>query len=161
METKVKFVAADMPEGTPFMLHIYAAVAEQEARAISARTKAVLAMAKQRGVRLGKNGAEILAPRYKTEAKVRAEKLAPVIRQLQQHGYSMRGIALSSSTSARWRRRAVALGTHSLSSVSCSARRNQPRSACEVYRTAGRIGFAGRCPDASGHATSGEARDTR
>ena len=34
METKVKFVACDMPEATPFMLHIYAAVAEQEARAI-------------------------------------------------------------------------------------------------------------------------------
>jgi len=30
METKVKFVACDMPEATPFMLHIYAAVAEQE-----------------------------------------------------------------------------------------------------------------------------------
>jgi hypothetical protein len=25
METKVKFVACDMPEATPFMLHIYAA----------------------------------------------------------------------------------------------------------------------------------------
>ena len=39
MEAKVKFVACDMPEATPFMLHIYAAVAQEEARAISARTK--------------------------------------------------------------------------------------------------------------------------
>jgi DNA invertase Pin-like site-specific DNA recombinase len=46
METKVKFVACDMPEATPFMLHIYAAVAEQEARAISARTKVALQAAK-------------------------------------------------------------------------------------------------------------------
>jgi DNA invertase Pin-like site-specific DNA recombinase len=36
METEVKFVACDMPEATPFMLHIYAAVAQEEARAISA-----------------------------------------------------------------------------------------------------------------------------
>ena len=36
METKVKFVACDMPGATPFMLHIYAAVAQEEARAISA-----------------------------------------------------------------------------------------------------------------------------
>jgi molybdopterin-guanine dinucleotide biosynthesis protein A len=37
METKVKFVACDMPEATPFMLHIYAAVAQEEARAVSAK----------------------------------------------------------------------------------------------------------------------------
>jgi DNA invertase Pin-like site-specific DNA recombinase len=93
METKVRFVAVDMPEATPFMLHIYAAVAEQEARAISARTKAGLAIAKARGVKLGKTGAEILAPKYRAEAKARAEQLAPVIRQLKQDGFSMRGIA--------------------------------------------------------------------
>jgi hypothetical protein len=38
----------DMPEATPFMLHIYAAVAEQEARAISARTKVASATARRR-----------------------------------------------------------------------------------------------------------------
>jgi DNA invertase Pin-like site-specific DNA recombinase len=93
METKVKFVACDMPEATPFMLHIYAAVAQEEARAISARTKAALAAAKARGVRLGIHGAETLAPKYRAEAKIRAKQLAPVIRELQRDGYSMRGIA--------------------------------------------------------------------
>jgi DNA invertase Pin-like site-specific DNA recombinase len=100
METKVKFVACDMPEATPFMLHIYAAVAEQEARAISARTKAALAAAKAKGVTkdgrplvLGRTGIEILAPKYRAEAKARAEQLAPVIRELQGNGYSMRSIA--------------------------------------------------------------------
>ena len=68
MEAKVKFVACDMPEATPFMLHIYAAVAQKEARAISARTKAALAAAKQRGVRLGATGAE-RAKRFKAEQK--------------------------------------------------------------------------------------------
>jgi DNA invertase Pin-like site-specific DNA recombinase len=93
METRVKFVACDMPEATPFMLHIYAAVAEQEARAISARTKAALAAAKERGVKLGRTGAEILAPKFRAEAKARAERLAPIIRELQRDGHSMRAIA--------------------------------------------------------------------
>jgi len=56
MEAKVKFVAVDMPEATSFMLHIYAAVAQEEARAISARTKAALAAAQRRGMVLGKTG---------------------------------------------------------------------------------------------------------
>lgn len=53
MREGVPFVAADMPTADPFMLHIYAAVAEEEARAISRRTKAALAAAKARGVKLG------------------------------------------------------------------------------------------------------------
>ena len=53
METKVPFMAADMPTATPFMLHVYAAMAEAEGKAISARTKAALAAAKARGVKLG------------------------------------------------------------------------------------------------------------
>ena len=39
METGVIFIACDLPEATPFMLHIYAAAAQEEARAISARTR--------------------------------------------------------------------------------------------------------------------------
>ena len=73
METKVKFVACDLPEATPFMLHIHAAVAQEEARAVSATTKAALAAAKQRGVRLGVTGAE-RAIKY-TEARARAIEL--------------------------------------------------------------------------------------
>jgi DNA invertase Pin-like site-specific DNA recombinase len=53
MEEGVPFVACDMPNATPFMLHVYAAVAEEEARAISKRTKVALAAAKARGVKLG------------------------------------------------------------------------------------------------------------
>jgi hypothetical protein len=34
-----------------------------------------------------------LAPKYQAEAKDRAEQLAPVIREMQKRGYSMRGIA--------------------------------------------------------------------
>jgi DNA invertase Pin-like site-specific DNA recombinase len=92
MEAKVKFVACDMPEATPFMLHIYAAVAQEEARAISARTKAALAAAKARGVKLGQHGA-VLAARYRTEADERAMALAPVIDELRAKGLSQRAIA--------------------------------------------------------------------
>ncbi len=53
MESGVPFVAADMPDASPFELHIRVAIAEEEARAISQRTKAALAAAKARGVKLG------------------------------------------------------------------------------------------------------------
>jgi DNA invertase Pin-like site-specific DNA recombinase len=53
MESGVEFVAADMPTVNRLTVHILAAVAEEEARMISARTKAALAVARARGVRLG------------------------------------------------------------------------------------------------------------
>ena len=53
MESKVDFVAVDMPKATRFTIHIMAAVAEQEAEAISNRTKAALAAARERGSVLG------------------------------------------------------------------------------------------------------------
>jgi DNA invertase Pin-like site-specific DNA recombinase len=53
MKADVAFVACDMPTATPFVLHVYAAVGEEEARAISQRTKLALAAAKARGTRLG------------------------------------------------------------------------------------------------------------
>lgn len=53
MESKVPFICCDNPHATPFTIHILAAVAEQEAKAISERTKAALAQARKRGVLLG------------------------------------------------------------------------------------------------------------
>jgi DNA invertase Pin-like site-specific DNA recombinase len=57
MEAAVDFVCVDNPHATPFTLHILAAVAEFEARAISERTKAGLAAYKARGGVLGSHRA--------------------------------------------------------------------------------------------------------
>lgn len=52
-QTKVDFVAVDNCHATPFVIHILCAVAEQEAIAISDRTKAALQAFKARGGTLG------------------------------------------------------------------------------------------------------------
>jgi len=98
MEAGVEFVAADMPTVNKLTIHILAAVAEEEARMISARTKAALAAAKARGVKLGNPNLQpgtheqaLAAARIGTAAKVRraqtrAADLAPVIDQIKAAG---------------------------------------------------------------------------
>lgn len=48
-----KFVAADMPEANELTIHVMAAMAQHERKAISKRTKDALAAAKARGQKLG------------------------------------------------------------------------------------------------------------
>ncbi len=89
MAQRVPFIVAELgPDADPFMLHIYAALAEKERRLISARTKAALAAARDRGTRLGRNGAERLAPAYRAEAVERARALAPVVAEVRAGGAS-------------------------------------------------------------------------
>lgn len=53
LESGVDFVCCDNPHANRFTIHILAAVAECESRAISTRTKEALAVAKSKGVKLG------------------------------------------------------------------------------------------------------------
>ena len=76
MVQKVPFVVAALgTNADPFMLHIYAALAEQERRMISERTKVALAHAKARGKRLG-NAQQ--AATNRDAARQRAEALRPI-----------------------------------------------------------------------------------
>jgi DNA invertase Pin-like site-specific DNA recombinase len=54
MESGIEFIACDMPTANKFTIHIFAALAEQEAEMISHRTKLALQEAKKKGIRLGK-----------------------------------------------------------------------------------------------------------
>ena len=76
-----------------FMLITMANVAELEAGLISERTKAALEAAKARGVKLGRHGAEVLAPMYRNEARQRANDLKPIIEELKAKGYSLARMA--------------------------------------------------------------------
>lgn len=82
MQAKVKFLALDMPEATDLTLHVMAAFAEHEAKRISERTTAALAIAKSRGVVLGSAGAKNLKPNVEArqaQSKAFAESLSGVI----------------------------------------------------------------------------------
>ena len=81
MAEKVPFIVAELgAETDPFMLHIFAALAEKERRLISERTKAGLAAAKRRGIRLGGRNAQ--SDKTAAEATNRAQSLRPVLAQL-------------------------------------------------------------------------------
>ncbi len=54
MEEKVRFICCDMPEATDLTIHIFAAIAQDERRRISERTKKALQSKKEQGFKLGK-----------------------------------------------------------------------------------------------------------
>jgi DNA invertase Pin-like site-specific DNA recombinase len=114
MDSGVEFVAVDNPHATRLTLHILAAVAEHEREMIAARTKAALQAAKARGIRLGRNGAERLAPANRAGAIERARQLAPVLAELRGVGMSARRIAaelaargIATPSGGRWHAQSV------------------------------------------------------
>jgi DNA invertase Pin-like site-specific DNA recombinase len=98
MESGVEFVAADMPFANKLTIHILAAVAEHEREAISERTKAALAAAKARGVKLGGPKLKQAQRRGIASNKANADRFAanvrPVIEQIKASGAtSLRAVA--------------------------------------------------------------------
>ena len=85
MTQRVPFIVAALgPSVDPFMLHIYAALAEKERALISERTKAALQAAKERGVKLG-NPKQ--AEANKAEAAARDASLETTLRELGDRPY--------------------------------------------------------------------------
>lgn len=100
MANRVPFIVAELgADADPFMLHLYAALAEKERRLISDRTRAALASRRQVGTKLG-NPTNPLQAADKgravavAEANTFALKVLPVIRDIEAAGItSLRGIA--------------------------------------------------------------------
>jgi DNA invertase Pin-like site-specific DNA recombinase len=101
-DSGVDFVAADMPDANRLTIGIMALMAEHERDATSARTKAALAAAKRRGVKLGGfRGGRITAKARAAgnaanaaKADARAADLADTVKELQAGGAtSLRALA--------------------------------------------------------------------
>lgn len=102
MDSGVEFVAVDFPQANRLTVHILAAVAEHEREMISQRTKAALAAAKARGVRLGNpanlkdraEGTAKSAAARRARAEKRAADLRPMLEAIRAAGAtSLRAIA--------------------------------------------------------------------
>ena len=92
MTQRVPFVVAELgADADPFMLHLYAALAEKERKLISERTRLALAQKKAQGFRLGNrtnlsDAAAKGAEANRAAADVFAANVLPVIRQIEASG---------------------------------------------------------------------------
>lgn len=104
LESKVKFIAADMPSADVVFLQMVAVFAEYEAKKISERTSAALAQAKLRGTKLGfcnpvlrahqRSASEKGGAKTSDNAKLFASNVLPIINDIRKAGVStMDGIA--------------------------------------------------------------------
>ena len=90
----IKFIAADNPQANELTVGILALVAQQEAKAISERTKAALAAAKARGVKLGgfrgyigtRENLAMATVAKKQKADDKANKLRPILDRVNPNG---------------------------------------------------------------------------
>jgi DNA invertase Pin-like site-specific DNA recombinase len=91
MDGKVDFICCDFPQANRLTLHVLAAVAEHEREMISERTRAGLAAARERGVKLGGPRLPVMNEARLADAVARAQAIAPLLAELA--GMSARAIA--------------------------------------------------------------------
>ena len=97
IESRTPFVCCDMPHAGKLELQIFSMMAEHERDQISARTKAALAEAKARGVRLGVAGPGNLRPNIEARRKRSrdfAGNLIDVLKAFAGEGCSQRQMAI-------------------------------------------------------------------
>lgn len=101
-DSKVKFIAADMPEANELTIGIMAVMAQHERQVISKRVKEALAVAKSRGTKLGNprlseaGGGDLTAARTKLSEEYAAfiADIRPIIADIRAGGItSKNGIA--------------------------------------------------------------------
>jgi DNA invertase Pin-like site-specific DNA recombinase len=119
MAHRVPFLVAELgPDVDPFILHLFAALAEKERAMIATRTKAALAAAKARGVKLGgpklAEARKAAVERNVANADHHAANVLPVIRQIQRSGASLHQIAnalnargIATARGGRWYAKSV------------------------------------------------------
>lgn len=93
MEENIKFIVTEYPNSTPFQLHLYSIISEEERRRISLNTKQSLKMCKLRGVELGKHGKYVLSKQNKLESRKFSNNLKSIIQKLLKDGNSLSGIS--------------------------------------------------------------------
>lgn len=86
-DAKTPFISVDNPTASKFTIQIQAVIDENESDRISERTKAALAAAKRRGIKLGEFGSNVLSKRNKQKAMEFARQMQPVIERLIQKGF--------------------------------------------------------------------------
>ena len=122
-DPKVTFRVASIPMASKIELHLYAMLAEQERDFISLRTKAALAEAKARGVKLGglRPKTEKRNEAIQAGADASAQKVAALLLPLNAAGKTLREIAAA------------------LNASGVTTPRGNPWSASQVMRTLGRL----------------------
>jgi DNA invertase Pin-like site-specific DNA recombinase len=115
MAHRVPFLVVELGSDVdPFILHLFAALAEKERAMIASRTKAALSAAKARGVKLGgpklAEARELAVTAIKSLADRHAANVLPIIRDVQRSGAkTLREVAaalnargISTSRGGRW-----------------------------------------------------------
>ena len=135
MAQRVPFIVAELGrDADPFMLHLYAALAEKERRLISERTKAALAIRKASGTKLGnpsniREAGDAGRSSLIEAADEHAKGLLPILRTLRAEGAITIGEVMRFLNERRFRPSADRGGTCPVLRIYSRVRRSLKRRA--------------------------------